>query len=199
MDGVSDWIVSAQRLIASTMASWLLRTASRISAWTSWLVVRVSAMVLSSMSEPGTRGSGFLALGPYFSLSVCAYYTMQSARFAKQKWCLLAHTPLARESAADVLTRCVAQRGIAPAAHTRWLDQVTSPRSDPVGPVLPPGAVLALRGGAPCLRAGRVVLPGDMPGLRPGRVDDSGYVPAAAQDVAHVAAEQVGRHVGRRP
>ena len=74
MDGVIDWIVSAQRLIASTMASWLLRTASRISLWTSWVVVRVSAMVLSSMSVPGTCGSGSSLRVP--SLCLYAYYTM---------------------------------------------------------------------------------------------------------------------------
>src|ERR1039457_2996778 len=44
MDDVIDWTASAQSLIASTTASWLLRTMSRISLWISWPVLRVSGI-----------------------------------------------------------------------------------------------------------------------------------------------------------
>src|ERR1035438_8674908 len=70
MDGVIDWVTSVQRLIASTSTSSLLRTAPRISAWISWLALRVSVISSPWVSSLGSLPS--------------AFYSTQFARFVKQ-------------------------------------------------------------------------------------------------------------------
>src|ERR1700730_11247432 len=105
-------------------------------------------------------------------------------------------------SAEHVLPGGVRDGRVLPAAHVRRLDKFARAGFRPGGPVLPPRAGLLGAGTAPRLRvrqSGRVVTGRLMPGLRAGRVDVAGDVPAAGQHVPDVAAHQPAGPVGPVP
>src|SRR5258708_16067397 len=76
-------------------------------------------------------------------------------------------------SAADVVARRLAERGVALAAHRRRRAELAGPRVRPGGPVLPPRAAVPLRGLPPLRRGLRVGLAPLVPRLRPRRVADA--------------------------
>src|SRR3954452_8638270 len=69
------------------------------------------------------------------------------------------------------------------------LDQRPGALGAPPGPVLPPGTGVPLTALAPLSRILRVLLAGDVPGLRRRRVDDPGDVAAAGQDEPRLPAD----------
>src|SRR5208283_2325785 len=88
-------------------------------------------------------------------------------------------------SAEHVLSWRVRDGPVLPAAHARRLDALARAGFGPGGPVLPPRAAMLAVGAAP--------------GLRAGRVDDAGDMPAAGQHVPNVASHQPAGLVGPVP
>src|SRR5215470_2282710 len=95
-----------------------------------------------------------------------------------------------RSSAVDVAARGVGDGRVTLASHGRGVGATAGPPPRPPGPVLPPGPAVMRRGRPPPRRGYRVGRFGLLvPGLRAGRIHDSGDVPAAGQHVTNIPAQ----------